>query len=184
MDRSKNAKKLFCLLMTAVLLCLQAGVSCAATKKKWSFEYEPLENDTIRIVLYRGNKDEVVNVPEEIDGLPVSEIGKEAFKLKRNIRAVSIPDSVVSIGEQAFSGCDALESVRLPKELKSLGDKAFSNCKSLRSIVLPAGVGNIGYNPFNLCDNLTDVSFDGKNGNFEVRDGALIRKEEDRKSVV
>ena len=175
MDRNNNAKRLFCLLLTAALLCLQVSVSCADTTTKWNYEYEVTEENTARIVRFHGSLESVI-IPEELDGYPVTEIGNEAFKLKRTIYSVYIPDTVTAIGSQAFSSCDGIEEIRLSKNLKSLGFKAFSNCKGLRSIELPESLEDIGYNPFNLCDNLTDVSFSGENKLYEIRNGALIRK--------
>ena len=158
-----------------MLLCLQASVSCAETKKKWNYEYEITEENTIRIVKFYGSPEEVV-IPEELDGYPVTEIGFKAFNLKRSIRSVKIPDTVTTIGPQAFSSCDGIEEIKLSRNLKSLGYKAFSNCKGLRSVVLPESLEDIGYNPFNLCDNLKDVSFSGENKRYEIRDGILFRK--------
>ena len=177
MDRNNNAKRLFCLLLTAVLLCLQVSVSCADTKSKWNYEYEITEENTVRIVKFHGAPEDVV-IPEELDGYPVTEIGFKAFNLKRTIRSVKIPDTVTVIGPQAFSSCDGIEEVKLSKNLKSIGYKAFSNCKGLRTIELPESLEDVGYNPFNLCDNLKNVTFSGENKRYEIRDGALIRKED------
>ena len=177
MNRSMNAK-IFCLLAVFVL-CLLGGISCAETRVKWDYEYEIQEDGTALIVKYRGNKEEV-EIPEDVDGYPVTAIGDAAFKLKRKVRYVSIPNGVVSIGSTAFSSCDGIEEIKLPKTLKSIGTKAFSNCKGLKSIVLPEGLESMGSNPFALCDNLTDISFTGPNQFYEVRDGALIQQEEHR----
>ena len=44
-----------------------------------------------------------VVIPEEIDGVPVTEIQKNAFKEQANITSVSIPSTVEKIGEEAFN---------------------------------------------------------------------------------
>ena len=114
-------------------------------------------------------------------GLGSIRSGSKAFQQSFSLEKSFIPSGVISIGAQAFSSCSSLSEVTLPQTLKSIGNKAFSNCKSLTSLVLPEGIEHIGNNnPFYQCDNLTDLSFSGPNKLYEIRDGALISKEESR----
>ena len=79
-----------------------------------------------------------VAIPETSpDGDRVTGIGHEAFKGKKEITSVTIPDSVTSIGYAAFSGCTSLTSVTIPDSVTSIGGGAFSGCTSLESITLP-----------------------------------------------
>lgn len=59
---------------------------------------------------YNGN-DAVVNIPSEINGIPVETIGNAAFQDNTTITSVTIPDSVTEIGANAFAGCTNLTSV-------------------------------------------------------------------------
>lgn len=59
---------------------------------------------------YNGN-DAVVNIPSEINGIPVETIGNAAFQDNTTITSVTIPDSVTEIGSNAFAGCTNLTSV-------------------------------------------------------------------------
>ena len=178
MNRTTMTKRLSCLLM-ALLLCLPALFSCAETRTKWSYQFEVMDDGTAKITEYRGSDTELI-IPEELDGYPVTAIGDGVFQLKQKLISVVIPNGVVSIGAKAFSSCDGIQKITLPKSLKTIGNRAFSNCKGLTQIVLPEGLEQMGENPFALCDNLTDVSFSGPNAVYEVRDGALINKQENR----
>lgn len=60
---------------------------------------------------YNGN-DAVVNIPSEINGIPVETIGNAAFQDNTTITSVTIPDSVTEIGSNAFAGCTNLTSVK------------------------------------------------------------------------
>ena len=55
-----------------------------------------------------------VEIPAEIDGQPVTEIGANAFLNCSEMTSVIVPDSVVTIGSCAFSGCDGLTEMTLP----------------------------------------------------------------------
>lgn len=129
--------------------------------------------DGIVVTKYRGNAVEVT-IPETVEGLPVVQIGKEAFD--RGVRdplqltKITIPTSVVSIapgaffcrklreieftpgsklesiGDEAFSAC-RIEEIRLPDGLMSVGDQAFWGCP-LKSVYVPASVDHIGIDAF------------------------------------
>jgi hypothetical protein len=87
-----------------------------------------------------------VNIPATIQGMPVKEIGRNAFQLysSTKITAVTIPDSVIIIGDSAFSDCDRLTSIRLPAGLTKIGSEAFSHCSALNTLTIPANVTSIG----------------------------------------
>ncbi len=76
-----------------------------------SFEYE-VKDGEVTIKKYIG--DEIVAViPESIDGAAVTEIAEGAFS-GGSIRAVYVPDSVISIAKKAFDSCEGLSTLRLP----------------------------------------------------------------------
>ncbi len=68
--------------------------------------------DGVKITGFSGDSTIIV-VPDTIGGKAVLAIGAKAFSGK-NIRAVSLPDSVESIEKGAFAGCDKLSTLRLP----------------------------------------------------------------------
>ena len=75
-----------------------------------------------------------VNIPAEIDGLPVTSIGNYAFAYFPELTSVTIPDSVTSIGEGAFF-LSRLTSVTILDSVTSIGDYAFKG--ELTSIEVP-----------------------------------------------
>ena len=54
----------------------------------------------------------IVILPDIIDGVPVTEIGTNAFADCSRITGIVIPDSITKIGEGAFSGCSNLSMVK------------------------------------------------------------------------
>ena len=81
--------------------------------------------------------DITVEIPSEVNGITVSEIGKDVFKDNKNVGRLIIPDSVTKLGYRMCSGCTALSEVRLPAGLTVIPDEAFDGCSSLRTVNFP-----------------------------------------------
>ena len=103
---------------------------------KSAFKYTT-EGGQVTIAGYNGT-DIDVEIPSNIDGLPVTSIGEEAFK-NAHIRSVVIPSSVRSIDWFAFSGCTCLEGVTLPSSVLSIGYGAFDHCPKSMEVVCDKG---------------------------------------------
>ena len=112
---------------------LPADTEEAATEEQGLFRYEIKEDGTAQIT----KADESLtdcNIPAELDGIPVTSIGSDAFYDCRNLRSVVIPEGVVSVGMFAFCYCTKLESVVFPDSLVSLGAQAFAYNYRLKTV--------------------------------------------------
>jgi hypothetical protein len=112
--------------------------------------------ESVAIIGYSGPGG-VVEVPPELDGLPVTEIGFLAFHFQRAITRVVIPEPVARIGAGAFEGCSNLVSIELPETLTEIGGSAFAFCEALEEIVLPEGILHLRENTFLGCQSLLRV---------------------------
>ena len=98
---------------------------------------------------------DLLDIPERINGLPVTEIGDAAFNEwdsdgNTGIDSVRFPSGLVRIGEGAFYGCRSLSRVTFPEKLTEIADHAFSYCTAL----MEADFGNvetIGDYAFQYC---------------------------------
>lgn len=109
--------------------------------------------------------DITVEIPSEVNGITVTEIGQDVFKDNKNVGRLIIPDSVTKLGYRMCSGCTALSEVRLPAGLTVIPDEAFDGCSSLRTVNFPDTLKEIRSDAF--CgtdltefiapDSLTDV---------------------------
>ena len=97
-------------------------------------------------------------IPAEYRGLPVKEIGAEAFAGCSALKSVTLPEGLEKIGTYAFYRCSALERVVFPESLRTFGEEAFADCSALKSVTLPAGLDSIGRAAFSGCDGITDIT--------------------------
>ena len=73
----------------------------------------------------KGKQLSVLNIPETIDGNPVSIIGDNAFKDCTNLTSVTIPASVAWIMANVFQGCSNLEGIIMESFTPPEADPAF-----------------------------------------------------------
>lgn len=91
------------------------------------------EGDSVRITRFQGLSSQV-EVPGQIEGLPVKAIDRKAFLSKKNLRRISLPNTVEEIGDWAFAYCDHLTEVVIPCRKVRFGKAVFMECKELQRI--------------------------------------------------
>ena len=101
------------------------------------------------------------------------------------VTAAVIPEiiddiAVTSIGKRAFDSCGALISVTLPESLTAIGDEAFDYCYNLTGIAIPAGVETIGNNAFISCYAMTEITVAEDNKKYCSENGILYDKNKTR----
>ena len=109
-----------------------------------------------------------IEIPEKLGIYTVTGLGEDSFtgyqftgdwyKFGRNIRSVTIPESVTSIGMKAFMDCDGLESLTIKGAIKSMGFEAFARCEHLKTLSLGEKIQTIGDYAFYDCSDLENVT--------------------------
>jgi len=127
-----------------IVLALLAVYVCAQQfDGEADFAWEPFGNGVIITGFTGGGT--AVQIPPQIQGMPVLSIGTAAF-LQRGLAVIIIPDTVTSIGPMAFAS-NHLTSVNIPPGVTSIGQLAFAD-NQLSSVIIPTGVTSIGYRAF------------------------------------
>lgn len=138
------------------------------------FKWRKINNDTA--VEITGIKDEykmqaTVDIPSEINGLPVTVIGVSAFE-GGQVMYLTIPSSVFVISDSAFKYCSNLTTVTFAEnsQLQKIGNEAFYRTNgagdSLNSVELPESLKLIGYRAFYNRANLLTVKVYSKDVYF------------------
>jgi len=143
------------ILLVALFVLMAVGVSAQQADPESDFQVMKNEN-SVTITKYIGKKREV-RIPDRIQDLPVTGIGKEAFKSFTGT-SIMIPDSVTNIGDSAFSYCTFLTSITIPNGVTSIGKETFLNCQNLTIVNIPNSINNIGEYAFNGCWKLASIT--------------------------
>lgn len=104
-------------------------------------------------------RDDIVRLPDEIDGRPVTEVG--AYVLSERAPELTGQDTfsvrITCGGAEPVHDAAAVRTVQLPKQAKSVGSYAFYNCRNLERIELTDSVSEFGGGALMNCMSLHEV---------------------------
>lgn len=139
-------------------------------------------NGQITITKYNGTE-EVINIPAEIDGIPVTRIGTRAFQNCTTVKKLTIPEGITVLNTGAFSGCENLEELYYNCTLTSIGTTPFLNCTALKTIYIGESVSSFARNAENNCYGTAVETFavDENNPYYFSENGVLYSRRDDGK---
>ena len=145
----------------------------------WYKEYDNM----IYLLLYGGNGLRLWNipseyaqkdivVPDEINGLPVTELGRNSFyPVAYNVETIKVGSNVTKIGAifvdclnynpDDRKHCPILKSITIPDSVTEIAVDAFTFCDQLTEVTIPAGVRVIEDFAFSGCSALKEVRIEG-----------------------
>ena len=129
-----------------------AGENC-------SFEYLILDGE---ITVYYHIYGTVIEIPDEIDGIPVTRIGQSAFEEKygdktNEITSLRLGKNVVKISDRAFYDCNKLKTANIPNGVVYIDDEAFRQCYVMEDVKLPGTLKYLGFESFRMCHGFKDI---------------------------
>lgn len=82
---------------------------------------------------------QIIRIPETTvnrfgNTVPVTAIGRNAFRSSDEITDIVIPPCVSAVYQGAFAGCRSLERITIPKAVKRIPQGTFDNCTALTDI--------------------------------------------------
>ncbi|MCH5273410.1 MAG: leucine-rich repeat protein [Lachnospiraceae bacterium] len=161
-------KKNLLAILAAVTVLGLAGCQGSTQTDAGAFEYEELDDETIKITGLKDGSLKAIVIPEKIDGKKVTEIGIGAISGCSSLTRVGIPEGVTEIGEGAFAGCSSLSEIAVDKKNPTytsvdgvLFDKEIKTILAVpgkkQTYRIPEGVTEIGIGAFAGCSSLTRV---------------------------
>ncbi len=166
-----------CAAKPVLLVCLLLLMRPGLVQGQFSFT---TNNGALTITGYSGAGGEVA-IPSEVNGVPVTSIGEDAFNDCRSLSSVTVPNSVTSIGTYAFEFCTSLTAILVDTNnpaYSSLDGVLFDKNQTTLveypgglggSYTIPSTVSNIGEGAFFGCSGLTSVTI----GNSVTSIGSL-----------
>lgn len=157
-----------------LLVCaLPASILTGRADPAADFLYSSADGK-ISITGYVGTNN-VVTIPDTIEGQPVDRIAQKAFANVDRLNRVVLPSSLTLIDNRAFLGCSNLTNVLIPNGVRIIGLESFRLC-GLETVDIPASVSSIFFAAFSGCGRLTEIRVDPANPNMYSEDGILYSK--------
>ena len=147
-------------IISVIIISLIIGISACTSSD--SYIYGAVEYGGGYAITDFTDTDEIENghldIPSEIDGLPVVRIESYAFSGITEIRSVTIPGSVKTIEADAFSECRELEEVIIKEGVATIENHAFYDCYNLKYLTIPSSVTTIDYDAFVECPLIKEIN--------------------------
>lgn len=93
-----------------------------------------------------------ITLPESLE-----EIEAEAFRGCNNLEEMHIPQKTVRVGESAFRDCVNMKKLTVENDCIKIGERAFENCATLEDVKLPDGLTELYGGVFNSCKSLKSI---------------------------
>lgn len=122
-----------------------------------------------------------IEIPSEIDGLPVKIIGNWAFVGCTSLEKISIPNSITDIDYAAFYKCHSLKNIDIPDSVINIGDFAFFRCINLKNVTIPESVSTIGEWAFYYCESLESITIENPDCEIYDSKNTICNYEDDSK---
>ena len=131
-----------------------------------------IENGEVTITGSNRPIDDVITIPETIEGYPVTTIANGAFLFKTTIHSITIPATVTRIGKDAFNLCNSLENVYISDlsawcKIDFDGSRATPMCYAsnlylnnelLTDVTIPENITQLIDFTFYSCESLNSVT--------------------------
>ena len=93
-----------------------------------------------------------IKLPESLE-----DIESEAFRGCNHLEEMYIPSKTVRVGESAFRDCVNMKTLVVENDCIKIGERAFENCATLENIKLPQGLTELYGGVFNSCKSLKSI---------------------------
>lgn len=117
----------------------------------------------------QGAKVTVLTLPEELDGIKITEVAEGLFEGNTNLTKVTVPMGYDTLGAKAFKDCTALKTVNLANSVVNIGAEAFSGCESIENLQLSTELAAV---PDKLCYGCTSLKYFNAGGAAKIGEGA------------
>ncbi len=116
-----------------------------------------VQGDHICITGFRGRDKGKLIIPEKIDGIPVTKIGKDAFHASNFTGSLTIPGSIRTIESESFEDSTFSGNLTIEEGVTTIRYNAFASCDGFTgSLIIPDSVSTIERVAFSQCFGFTE----------------------------
>jgi len=119
-------------------------------------------SDVRSVYIYNGVDEVPMNVIHVRVHPSVTVIPAEAFKNRRQLEVVELPEGLIRIEDMAFHSCETLKRINIPSTVTEIGNCAFQHCsfKCYEELVidLPSNLCRLGQRAFQFCQSLQRIN--------------------------
>lgn len=133
------------------------------------FRFRFYKENELTLFEYIEDVPDVILIPAEIEGFPVTRIDEKVFE-NGLMSKIVLPNTIECIGKNAFQRCFLIEEMIIPDSVIEIGDGAFSECLNLKKIEISRSVSSIGKGIFGGCRELRSIVVDPRNRFYDSRD--------------
>ena len=122
-----------CLVLILAIGTLSAcNLSDTTDEPTEELEFHLLDDGTYGVSAGNAKDFEKIVIPATYNDKAVTKIMDKAFFEAKNIKSITVPDSITSIGEYAFAECSSLTDLTIGNGVTFIGSSALNNCPNLR----------------------------------------------------
>lgn len=148
-----KTKRLFCLLLTIMVLAATLVISASASTVLYKGEHD---GGTVQ---WKITSDGTLTVTGNRYIQATTSGDYPWHKYKSKVTKIVVGDNLTDIAKGCFHDMTKVTSVTIGKKVAEIGQGAFSGCTSLKSISIPANVKTLGSGVFSKCSSLKTVTF-------------------------
>lgn len=149
----KSIRYALCACVAALAVMLAAP---AAAEISGDWRYEAADSGAV-ILGYIG-RERTVTIPSQLDGLPVTDIGMDAFYGSILLENVTIPGSVRVVDMSACSDMDNLLRLTIEEGVRRIGADLFGRNDWIERMTFPQGLEEIERSAFSDCRNIRELT--------------------------
>lgn len=148
----KNIKKISAVLFAFMLILGAAFAFGASAEEIDGVIYTKKSGKYIVTGVSQSFSGELV-IPADIEGVPVEEIGENAFDGNTSIGNVTLPASIKKVNKYAFKNCPGIKKVTFAESENYVAilEGAFYGCESLADVTFPSKIYTIPTDCFRDC---------------------------------
>lgn len=165
--KSNRASMLLASVIITVIFLLSYGQAKAAEAPAADLIYT-VKAGEVQITGYKGSGG-AVEIPNTINGIPVTDIGNSAFANNQKLTSVSIPAGIKNIGQQAFTGSRSMTKILVDPNNPNYSSYSGVLFNKERTILIacpgglaenniPSSVTSIGSYAYAECRNIKEIS--------------------------